>query len=845
MSNEIAAGIPRESRQAFVRQVAATIKREHAGARDESFVFGVSGKWGEGKTTFLRALKTELDPDFEVLWLNPWKFGTDRQAFMRSLVRQLDEQQGFKGRMSDWWSRLKAEPSRLERLGFDTSRQRVNLPGLALVLLAILMAWIFYKSLPEGLGEVIRASRTLVVAIALPLVLAALGGVFVGQTVSRAVATLDGLDSVLGSLLSTRKKHARPLVVFVDDLDRVSAAMAREVLDSLRTFFDRPDLAFVVAGDHTVLERALGSELLTRGSTAEQLDEGRRFLKKIFNVYWRLPQPVDQEFRSFLAETLSLRQTSLAAIVNEPQLEELAGYLHRYFDRNMRAAARFVDAFVFTMEAVLVQRRDAEQSQALTEQLDDLCDNPLLVARVLMFQEHCTPFFEAILEHPKDLYELEVAVDRQESEPINAWIDKRRSEPSPEMTAKQARFLRLFLFESPRFYEDSVLTVGALEPFLYLAADAGFEDYRGIASDDFGQLVAMGNPGEIARVLLASGFNRVSGAATQLSAQLGAGIEDAEYAKLVRTVTRALSTVPPAHPAHVEFARVVGTEQTRDVYQRLSVDQRVEALGDWSGWLDSAPKGPDTAALDALFVYPGLEGIGALSSEEPFGAWSSGVVSRWLLSAYSEDSARAWPQMERLAPIVGQEALRRALAPETTSLIQGVVAEGLTDDERDSTVATLRLCIASANSEISREVFEAIANHRDDIWSWAASREGDGELWARTDLDRAISGAFSTAPDSSALVSEIRFAVGKPSDGGASVWAALVAERLFKRLKNEAREARDPGDKAETIRTLSRASWLWRRLERPDRSGLSGMRTYRGDPGVLAAVREVLASWRS
>ena len=45
-----------KSREKFVDQVANTIRSNH-GKNNESFIFGISGKWGEGKTEFLNSLE--------------------------------------------------------------------------------------------------------------------------------------------------------------------------------------------------------------------------------------------------------------------------------------------------------------------------------------------------------------------------------------------------------------------------------------------------------------------------------------------------------------------------------------------------------------------------------------------------------------------------------------------------------------------------------------------------------------------------------------------------------------------------------------------------------------------
>jgi len=72
-------------------------------------VFGLSGRWGEGKTFFLDQLRKELKEDgLEVIDLNPWKYATDRVAFLRSFLLQLLESQTRAQRMTSAWRTLRA-----------------------------------------------------------------------------------------------------------------------------------------------------------------------------------------------------------------------------------------------------------------------------------------------------------------------------------------------------------------------------------------------------------------------------------------------------------------------------------------------------------------------------------------------------------------------------------------------------------------------------------------------------------------------------------------------------------------------------------------------------------------
>src|SRR3989338_11689308 len=110
-----------DSRKYFVEQVASTIIKNHD-HEDDSFIFGISGKWGEGKTRFLQDLEKELkkrDETFEILWINPWKFASDKISFLRAFLGKLHSPKLC------FYSKVRAflrNPTESRELYFDVSR---------------------------------------------------------------------------------------------------------------------------------------------------------------------------------------------------------------------------------------------------------------------------------------------------------------------------------------------------------------------------------------------------------------------------------------------------------------------------------------------------------------------------------------------------------------------------------------------------------------------------------------------------------------------------------------------------------------------------------------------------
>ena len=81
---------------AFIVQVFNVINANHNKDPKESFIFGISGKWGEGKTRFLELLEIKLyDNGYLVVWINPWKFSSDKIAFLRYFLKIVGEKKNI------------------------------------------------------------------------------------------------------------------------------------------------------------------------------------------------------------------------------------------------------------------------------------------------------------------------------------------------------------------------------------------------------------------------------------------------------------------------------------------------------------------------------------------------------------------------------------------------------------------------------------------------------------------------------------------------------------------------------------------------------------------------------
>ncbi len=472
-------------RHIFAEEILKKILERHAASdSDSSFVFGISGKWGEGKTHLLKILERKLKySDFTVIWINPWKYADDKISLLRKFVTILNKKL-FKSYLC---------PLRLDLTDFKNDQTRLTIKWRTIIIIAVsvLLVFLFYASAgyffnyaynflqqralitPTLLNSLVFKSLTYLVSLLISASIFV--KVFTIDQSTKAVSSTDDFEDRLDSIVFRATKLCRKrVIIFVDDLDRTTPWVAKFVLDSLRTFFDKKDLSYVVTGDHTVLEKFIGKSLTKE--TSNQDEEGRRFLKKVFDIYWRIPLPTETQMKVFVEDQLG----DLG--LKESEKDVLVLWLVHYFDLNPRNIKRFIDMLAFNLKTFEIRKNELLQNKRkekeVIKQIDEVLNNKILLARALVIEEKAYPLFEKIVSSPSLIKQIEEAIDVKNQETYNNLLN------TTGLTPPQRSLIDQFLVESPRFFENGVLKVTLL-PFFRMAGDAGLSDERGISLEAF------------------------------------------------------------------------------------------------------------------------------------------------------------------------------------------------------------------------------------------------------------------------------------------------------------------------------------------------------------------------
>lgn len=271
------------SARAFARQILEL-------DTSEGVVVGVLGPWGSGKTSFINMARTDLSAgSFAIVEFNPWMFsGADQlvQSFFMELGAQIKLKSGLDG----VGAALQDYGEMFSDLGW----------------IPVVGTWIDRgRKLAKTVVEMRQRRR-------------------------------EGVDRRRQELTEALRKLDKPIVVVVDDVDRLTTPEIRDIFKLIRLTAHFPNIIYVAAFDRHRVENAL----------AEQGIPGRDYLEKILELGLDLPTVPDSVLDSqvFAALNDAMDGIEPAAPFNEGAWPDVYSEVIRPLIRNMRDVRRYAAA---------------------------------------------------------------------------------------------------------------------------------------------------------------------------------------------------------------------------------------------------------------------------------------------------------------------------------------------------------------------------------------------------------------------------------------------------------------------------------------------------------------------
>ena len=268
----------------------------------EGATVGVFGPWGSGKTTFINLARTEFESKgIPLLDFNPWMFSGAEQLVERFFA-ELSANMG----KTDDLNKIFGQALRKYGDAFNT------MTSIASKLLGM----------PQ-VGEIVTTILKTAV-----------------NTADQPAIVADLRREVECEL----QKRDKPIIVVLDDIDRLSVSEIRDIFKLVRLTASFPNLIYIVVCDRLQVEQALDDQGLT----------GRDYLEKIIQLPFDLPEVPRHLLRK---QTFAEIERALANIENPgPFDQRVWSYVYREIIqpliRNMRDVRRYAIAIRETLAAL-------------------------------------------------------------------------------------------------------------------------------------------------------------------------------------------------------------------------------------------------------------------------------------------------------------------------------------------------------------------------------------------------------------------------------------------------------------------------------------------------------------
>jgi predicted KAP-like P-loop ATPase len=279
-------------RDRFSEEIARSIA---AWSGRESFVLSLTGEWGSGKSTIKNFVIHYLGDKAHVLEFNPWQWsGQDKliEVFLWQLGALFGKDDVAK-KTKKLASRWKAYASMVKVGGVLSAPTQTIIASLfSLSTVTILIGvWLLLKA---SLWVTLLVVALLIVIISLS---------FVGRLITRismalndwAISRERSLEELRSDIDQELRKLDKPVVVFVDDIDRLTDSEIKLLVQLVKANAQFPNLVFFLLFQKNIVTKAL---------SAITSDDGAKYLSKIVQIEFAVPAASEKELQRIMGEGL-------------------------------------------------------------------------------------------------------------------------------------------------------------------------------------------------------------------------------------------------------------------------------------------------------------------------------------------------------------------------------------------------------------------------------------------------------------------------------------------------------------------------------------------------------------
>lgn len=429
------------------------------------YSIGLLGEWGTGKSSikeiYLKNLENDAKKDqngntrkdlVKAISFNAWRYGGENMR--RSLLREAFIALG--GRPEQLWDHFFKSVSRTDNeykdlkqfcldFGLNTGAMLAQIGLMLLVAYSLLYLFFSLTGITNEMFKTgIMAILTLCLFPAIKYIFDPnryVISIFNEATKKEMpVSTAMEYENIfISQLIKYKSKNSRlrRLVIFVDDLDRLSAREMVEGLDAVRSFMEMPGIlseigiVFVISCDESRVAKALEARKNRSGknglpAAVLNIKDARRFLDRLFQFRLEIPSPPDADMRSYAQKLIETEYVQISEDMKKHnlQLTTLVHHLIPNSVKSPRNAIQLINAFAqIWWLAKEREHTGAGSSQVGGLRMGSVTNHPRAVAALSVLKV-CYPDFYADLQKYPDMlgYFRAILFENKQLEEIPAVI---------------------------------------------------------------------------------------------------------------------------------------------------------------------------------------------------------------------------------------------------------------------------------------------------------------------------------------------------------------------------------------------------------------------------------------
>jgi hypothetical protein len=411
------------------------------------YSIGLLGSWGSGKSSikelYLSSLSGEekdLERDdngclraekVKSITFNAWRFGGEN--IKRALIRHVYVSIGGKSdeimdRLFRRFEHSIKEPKSFKRICQDLLDHWL---GQTVQLILLFLGILGFIGVVFGIGKLFGVENNWMLSVVSAAGLAALGtiakelfaqnrllmpifneGMRVEEPISGAEQYEQLLLEQLGKFKNSKDgKKCERIVVFLDDLDRLSSEEMVSGLDAVRTFLEIDSenlpnglgLIFVISCDEGLVADALATRSRRNGDipgTISDAASARRYLDRIFQFRLDVPEIPKQDMRSFVTKRIKEGLPSLVQDFEERgiDVESVVNRLVHYDVSSPRNAIQLMNAFSQSWWLACRREKEGAGSQrAGGLSAGAVSEHPIALAAICGLRVNFPEFYQDLL----------------------------------------------------------------------------------------------------------------------------------------------------------------------------------------------------------------------------------------------------------------------------------------------------------------------------------------------------------------------------------------------------------------------------------------------------------------